>query len=113
MQPVRVGVVGFGEVQRFFPAAFRARGLAVDVREIAGSSGVGVATLYRHFPTKNDLVTAVLTDDIAQWKAITAEAAADDDAWAGLTAFVDHTLQAVARHRAILDCLTEGGAPAG
>ena len=33
-------------------AAFAAEGLNVPMREIARRAGVGPATLYRHFPTK-------------------------------------------------------------
>jgi AcrR family transcriptional regulator len=40
--------------------AFRDEGLDVPVDEIARRSGVGVATLYRHFPAKGDLVLAVM-----------------------------------------------------
>lgn len=40
--------------------AFGAHGLEIGVDEIARRAGVGVATLYRHFPAKTDLVLAVL-----------------------------------------------------
>ena len=38
---------------------FVASGCDVPVREIAAKAGVGVATIYRHFPTRSDLVVAV------------------------------------------------------
>ena len=40
-------------------AAFVASGVDVPVREIAQRAGVGVATIYRHFPTRADLIVAV------------------------------------------------------
>ncbi len=40
-------------------AAFVDSGIDAPVREIAGRAGVGVATIYRHFPTRADLVVAV------------------------------------------------------
>jgi AcrR family transcriptional regulator len=40
-------------------AAFVASGVTVPVRDIAGRAGVGVATIYRHFPTRSDLIVAV------------------------------------------------------
>ena len=40
-------------------AAFVASGVDVPVREIAAAAGVGVGTIYRHFPTRADLVVAV------------------------------------------------------
>ncbi|MFC9476515.1 TetR/AcrR family transcriptional regulator [Nocardia sp. NPDC056952] len=40
-------------------AAFIASGVDVPVREIATRAGVGVGTIYRHFPTRADLIVAV------------------------------------------------------
>lgn len=40
-------------------AAFVTAGVHAPVREIATRAGVGVATIYRHFPTRADLVVAV------------------------------------------------------
>ncbi|HET9073392.1 MAG TPA: helix-turn-helix domain-containing protein [Solirubrobacteraceae bacterium] len=41
---------------------FRLHGLDVAVSEIAERAGVGRATLFRNFPTKNDLVIAVILE---------------------------------------------------
>ena len=43
-------------------AAFADEGLDLPMREIARRAGLGVATVYRHFPTRADLVTAALTE---------------------------------------------------
>lgn len=40
-------------------AAFVESGVDVPVRDIAALAGVGVGTIYRHFPTRADLVVAV------------------------------------------------------
>ncbi|WP_328476308.1 TetR/AcrR family transcriptional regulator [Actinoplanes sp. NBC_00393] len=40
-------------------AAFIAAGVDVPVRDIAARAGVGVGTIYRHFPTRADLIVAV------------------------------------------------------
>jgi AcrR family transcriptional regulator len=40
-------------------AAFVASGVDVPVRDIAAKAGVGLGTIYRHFPTRADLVVAV------------------------------------------------------
>jgi AcrR family transcriptional regulator len=40
-------------------AAFVAAGVDVPVRDIAARAGVGVGTIYRHFPTRADLIVAV------------------------------------------------------
>ena len=39
--------------------AFVSAGVDVPVREIAARAGVGVGTIYRHFPTRADLIVAV------------------------------------------------------
>jgi AcrR family transcriptional regulator len=41
---------------------FAAEGLAVPIDEIARRAGVGAGTVYRHFPTKEDLYCAVIED---------------------------------------------------
>jgi AcrR family transcriptional regulator len=43
---------------------FAAEGLAVPIDEIARRAGVGAGTVYRHFPTKEDLYRAVIEDRI-------------------------------------------------
>jgi len=40
-------------------AAFVDSGVEVPVRDIAARAGVGVGTIYRHFPTRADLIVAV------------------------------------------------------
>jgi len=45
--------------------AFAADGLAVPLDEIARRAGVGAGTVYRHFPTKEALFEAVITDRLA------------------------------------------------
>lgn len=40
-------------------AAFVEAGVGVPVRDIAHRAGVGVGTIYRHFPTRADLIVAV------------------------------------------------------
>ncbi len=43
---------------------FTSSGVDAPVREVAAAAGVGVATLYRHFPTRADLVVAVYRHQI-------------------------------------------------
>ena len=44
--------------------AFAAEGLSVPIDEIARLAGVGAGTVYRHFPAKEDLVLAVIADQM-------------------------------------------------
>ena len=45
-------------------AVFATSGVEAPVREIAAKAGVGVGTLYRHFPQRSDLVAAVFRHEI-------------------------------------------------
>ena len=45
-------------------AVFAAQGVDAPVREIAAAAGVGVATLYRRFPSRADLVAAVFRHEV-------------------------------------------------
>jgi AcrR family transcriptional regulator len=44
--------------------AFATEGLSVPIDEIARRAGVGAGTVYRHFPAKEDLVEAVIADQL-------------------------------------------------
>jgi len=80
------------------------QGTAVDVREIARRSGVGMGTLYRHFPKKEDLVHTVLRKDFSEWAESARQTAIDaEDPWAALTDFYQQALTGYARHRAIME----------
>jgi AcrR family transcriptional regulator len=46
------------------PRVFAASGVDAPAREIADEAGVGVGTLYRHFPKRSDLVAAVMQHEI-------------------------------------------------
>ncbi|MEH3054826.1 MAG: helix-turn-helix domain containing protein [Patulibacter minatonensis] len=44
---------------------FASEGTEVSMNEIARRAGVGVATLYRHFPQRDDLVAAIYAEELA------------------------------------------------
>ncbi|WP_046086626.1 helix-turn-helix domain-containing protein [Streptomyces antioxidans] len=54
---------------------FVSRGLDVPMATIARRAGVGVATLYRRFPTREALVTEVFSDEFAVCATVVAKAA--------------------------------------
>ncbi len=86
--------------------AFAEAGHAVDVREIASRAGVGVGTLYRHFPTKGELLQTVLREEFLAWARAAAQAAeAEPDPWAALQVFLEDALRRQARHAAICEHL--------
>ncbi|MEI2774652.1 MAG: helix-turn-helix domain-containing protein [Tetrasphaera sp.] len=49
---------------------YAARGTSAPFSQIAAEAGVGIGTLYRHFPTPDDLIVGLLTDVLEQVTAI-------------------------------------------
>ena len=47
-------------------AAFTAQGALVGMEEVARLAGVGIGTLYRHFPNRNELVVEVYRNEMAR-----------------------------------------------
>ena len=62
---------------------FAAEGLDVPMREIARRAGVGPATLYRHFATKELLATEAFADQMRACRAVVDEGLAEPDPWDG------------------------------
>jgi AcrR family transcriptional regulator len=62
---------------------FAARGIDVPMAAIARHAGVGVATLYRRFPTRESLVTEVFADQFAACVSAVDDALTDPDPWRG------------------------------
>lgn len=86
--------------------AFRHDGLAVDMRAVAAAAGVGIGTLYRHFPTREHLVRAITGTDLAELSVarLPVGAAAID----ALREFFTATLTRLAANRAMTDLLAAG-----
>jgi len=80
-------------------ALFRAEGLNVPMREVARHADVGPATLYRHFATKQALVTAAFADQLRACRDIVDEACADPDPWRGFRTVVEKICELHARDR--------------
>jgi AcrR family transcriptional regulator len=78
-------------------AAFAESGLEAQVEDIARRAGVGVGTVYRHFPTKEALVGALAAEHFERLADI-AEAALDEEGepWAILSAAIWRSANAAA-----------------
>lgn len=60
---------------------FSAEGLDCQMEDIARSAGVGVGTVYRHFPNKGDLVEALVADRFQRLAERAEAALGEDDPW--------------------------------
>ncbi|MER7946049.1 helix-turn-helix domain-containing protein [Streptomyces sp. NPDC096079] len=60
-------------------AAFAAQGADAPLEEVARRAGVGIGTLYRHFPTRADLLNAVFQEALAELLDRSRELAEADD----------------------------------
>jgi AcrR family transcriptional regulator len=84
---------------------FAKQGVDVSVEEITHHAGVGMGTLYRHFPTKAELVDAVLEDAFDEMLALAERATREEDAWAGFTGFLERALELRVQNRGVKDLL--------
>ncbi|MFD7431950.1 TetR/AcrR family transcriptional regulator [Streptomyces sp. NPDC059818] len=69
--------------------AYAAHGIDVPVTTIARRAGVGVATLYRRFPTRDALVTEAFSEQLALCVAVLDEALRDPDPWRGFCSLIE------------------------
>jgi AcrR family transcriptional regulator len=89
--------------------AFEQLGPAVSLEEVARRAGVGVATVYRRFGSREQLVRAVFAHLFAT-EIEPATAATTDDPWHDLAAALEATVAAAVAHRVLLRLAHEAGA---
>ncbi|ROO84019.1 TetR family transcriptional regulator [Actinocorallia herbida] len=69
-------------------ALFAERGLDTTLEEVAKTAGVGIGTVYRRFPTREDLVDAVFALRREELSALAEDALAEPDPWTALELFL-------------------------
>jgi AcrR family transcriptional regulator len=80
---------------------FAERGLAVHLNDIAHHAGVGVGTVYRHFPDKDQLIEVLFEARIDALVAIATESLDDPDPWHGLVRGLERSLELQAADRGL------------
>ena len=85
---------------------FAEDGLSASLNEVARRAGVGVATLFRRFPTREDLIAATFADSMARYAALIETALADPDPWHGFCDYVRAVCAMQAGDRGFTDVLT-------
>jgi AcrR family transcriptional regulator len=81
-------------------------GLDAQIEEIARTAGVGIGTVYRHFPTKEHLVEALATARFERLAELAREALESDDPWAGFEQFMRTSAAIQSEDRALSEVLT-------
>jgi AcrR family transcriptional regulator len=97
--------------QRLLAAAremFAERGLDVPIEDIARHAGVGVATLYRRFPGRADLIAGAFEAKMTDYADAGAQALANPDPWAGFCGYIERVcaMQADDRGFATVLCMS-------
>src|SRR5215213_1094035 len=85
---------------------FAEQGLDASTNEIARRAGVGIATLLRRFPSRDELVGAVFADRMSAYTAASADALTDPDPWHGFCGFIERVCEMQADDRGFADVLT-------
>jgi len=85
---------------------FAARGVDASLERIAREAGVAIGTLYRHFPTRMDLLMAAFRPRVEEFLAGAATALTIDDPWDGLVSYLESLFAMQAGDRGFNDFLS-------
>ena len=90
-------------------AVFAAQGTAASTEEVARVAGVAVGTVFRHFPTKRDLLQAIMKGLLERLTDAAGRLVEDGDPAEGLFAFVAQVVEEAAAKTAVVDLLSQVG----
>ena len=91
--------------------AFAAGGADVSLDEVARQAGVGVATLYRNFPSREDLAEAVYVTEVDELCRYGERLEGRGDPWDALVSWLRRFVTYLGTRRVLLDALDrESGA---
>ncbi|HWF16980.1 MAG TPA: helix-turn-helix domain-containing protein [Acidimicrobiales bacterium] len=82
---------------------FTAQGAAASMEAISKEAGVGVGTLYRHFPNRLDLVEAVYQTDVQELWETAQRVATELEPWPAVEAFFDAFMRYARTKKTLLD----------
>ncbi len=93
-------------------SVFGEYGVDAPVRYIAERAGVGVGTLYRHFPTRSDLIAAVFREEVDDCAAAAVELARrhPGDSLGALTAWLHRYMDFIVTKRGLAAAMHTGDA---
>lgn len=84
---------------------FAERGLHATMDEVAERAGVGVGTVYRRFPNRDELIQALFDERLDQFVALADDGLTAPDPWEGLVAFLERSLEMQAADRGLKELL--------
>ncbi|MFF8319762.1 TetR/AcrR family transcriptional regulator [Streptomyces bobili] len=87
-------------------AVFARDGLGASMASVAREAGVGIATMFRRFPTKAELVDAVFVDRMDAYADAVAVALDDPDPWHGFVGYIEAACAMQAADSGFADVLT-------
>jgi AcrR family transcriptional regulator len=85
---------------------FAERGLDAPIEEVARRAGVGVATLYRRFPSRADLIAGAFEAKMCAYADAVATALGDPDPWHGFCGYLERLCAMQAADRGSANVLT-------
>jgi AcrR family transcriptional regulator len=85
---------------------FAAQGVDASLEKIARDAGVAIGTLYRHFPTRMDLLMAALRPRLQEFLDGAAKALQIDDPWEGFVCYLENLFAVQAGDRGFNDFLS-------
>ena len=86
---------------------YAAAGLDAQIDEIARAAGVGVGTVYRHFPNKEDLLRALADAKFEGLADAAREALEAADPWDGLVAFMTYGARMTSEDRSLSEAMEQ------
>lgn len=92
---------------------FAERGLDVTLKEVAREAGVGVGTVYRHFPDKDALVTALFSAQLDDEVLRAQSSAQAPDAWQALVGYLTETMRLQAANKGLRALMCPQGSAYG
>jgi AcrR family transcriptional regulator len=85
---------------------FASRGVDASLEKIAREAGVSIGTLYRHFPTRLDLLMAAFKPRVEEFLEGAKKALAIDDPWEGFVSYLENLFSVQAGDRGFNDFLS-------
>jgi AcrR family transcriptional regulator len=84
---------------------FADQGLDAQMPDVAKAAKVGVGTVYRHFPTKDDLIAALVADRFERLAQTARDGLEAEDPWEGISDFIRYSAQIQADDRGLCEVM--------